>query len=154
MQQEEKQKLLTSLLQSDMNVIVNEIEETDTQRKFCVDYFVDINNKSVDLDSLDIIRACAFRDDFDNVTENWTKIQEKLSQLKKIKYSRDDLYFHYVVCNVNREIDYAISKLSKDYRIKENISVHGKNNASGTFIWETFKNDKFYSKLTADIKEY
>lgn len=154
MQQEEKQKLLTSLLQSDMNVIVNEIEETDTQRKFCVDYFVDINNKSVDLDSLDIIRACAFRDDFDNVTENWTKIQEKLSQLKKIKYSRDDLYFHYVVCNVNREIDYAISKLSKDYRIKENISVHGKNYASGTFIWETFKNDKFYSKLLSDINEY
>lgn len=151
----EKYKFLTALRESELNVIVNEIDDTDTQRKFCVDYFIDINNKSVVLDSLDIIRAFAFKDNFVDMTDKWVSIQTKCNTLsKKVKYERDVLYYHYFICNVNKEIGYQISKLSKDYRIKENVVVGGKQYASGSYVWNLFNNDKFYSDLLNDLDEY
>lgn len=91
--------LFTAVLESDLNVIVNEIKGTDTQRKFCVDYFIDINNKSVHLDSLDIIRAYAFKEDFGRMTGKWINIQNLCTELYgSVKYSRDILYFQYFIC--------------------------------------------------------
>ena len=105
---------MLSLCESELNVIVNDIDGTDTQRKFCVDYFIDINNKSVELDSLDIIRAYAFKEDFSRMTERWVKIQKKCNDLSgKVKYTREDLYFQYFICRVNKEIEYKINKLLK-----------------------------------------
>lgn len=151
----EKEDLLLSLCESELNVIVNDIDGTDTQRKFCVDYFIDINNKSVELDSLDIIRAYAFKEDFSRMTERWVKIQKKCNDLSgKVKYTREDLYFQYFICRVNKEIEYKINKLSNDYKIKEDVEVVGKKFASGTYIWNMFKNDKFYSKLLEELDEY
>ena len=151
----EKEKLLIALRESELNIIVNEIEGTDSQRKFCVDYFIDINNKSVELDSLDIIRAYAFKDNFMSTTENWVKIQDKISKLyMKVKYTREELYYQYFICNVNKEIEYKITKLSNEYKIKESVEVGGKKYASGTFVWNMFKNDSFYSELLSDLNEY
>ena len=39
----ECEKLLAALLESDLNVIINPLDGTDTKRTFCVDYFIDIN---------------------------------------------------------------------------------------------------------------
>ena len=151
----EKENLLRSLCESELNVIVNEIEGTDTQKKFCIDYFIDINNKSVELDSLDIIRAYAFKEDFTNTTFRWVEIQRKCNELNgKVKYTREELYFQYFICNVNKEIGYKITKLSNDYRIKEDVELNGKKYASGTYIWNTFKNDRFYSQLLIDLNDY
>ena len=150
-----KEELLLALCESELNVIVNEISGTDSQRKFCVDYFIDINNKSVVLDSLDIIRAYAFKEDFSHMTEKWVRIQKKCNDLSgKVKYTREDLYFQYFICRVNKEIGYKISKLSNEYKIKEEIKVSGKKFATGTYIWNMFKNDKFYSKLLEELDEY
>ena len=89
---------------------------------------IDINNKSVELDSLDIIRAYAFKEDFNNTTQRWVNIQNKCNALSgKVKYSREELYLQYFVCNVNKQIGFSISKLSNDYRIKEDVEVAGKN---------------------------
>jgi hypothetical protein len=151
----EREDLLLALCESEINVIVNEIEGTDTQRKFCVDYFIDINNKSVELDSLDIIRAYAFKEDFLGMTERWVQIQKKCSALAgKVKYTREDLYYQYFICKVNKEIEYKISKLSNDYKIKEDVEVAGRKYASGTYIWNMFKRDKFYAQLLEELEEY
>lgn len=151
----EKISLLTALLESDLNVIVNEIDGTDTQRKFCVDYFIDINNKSVALDSLDIIRAYAFKEDFATMTKKWTDLQDGCNDLKgKVKYSRDSLYFQYFICRVNREVEYKLSKLAEDYTTKEEVVVRGKRYASGTHVWTMFNNDSFYSNLLSDLNDY
>ncbi len=151
----DKEKLLLSLSESEMNVIVHVTDNTDSQRKFCVDYFIDINNKSVVLDSIDIIRAYAFREDFSAMTDKWGSIQDKLHSLYgKVKYKREDLYYQYFICNVNKEIEYKITKLSDDYKIKENVKVRGKKFDSGTYVWEMFKNDKFYSGLLNDLNDY
>lgn len=147
--------LLTALLESDLNVIVNEIDGTDTQRKFCVDYFIDINNKSVALDSLDIIRAYAFKEDFTTMTKKWTDLQDCCNDLNGVvKYSRDSLYFQYFICMVNREVDYKLSRLAEDYTTKEEVVVGEKRYASGTHIWTMFSNDRFYSNLLSDLNDY
>ena len=86
----EKKSLYTNLLESDLNIIVNETEGTDTQQKFCADYFIDINNKGVALDSLDIIRAYAFKEDFSTMTKKWSSLQDGCNELKEVvKYSNE-----------------------------------------------------------------
>lgn len=151
----ERIELFTAVVESDLNVIVNEIEGTDTQRKFCVDYFIDINNKSVDLDSLDIIRAYAFKEDFGSMTTKWINIQNLCNELQgTVKYSRDILYFQYFICKVNKELNYSITKLSENYTTKEDVEINEKKYSSGTYVWNMFSNDSFYSNLLEDLNDY
>lgn len=150
-----KEKLYFALLESDINIIVNNAQATDTGRKFCVDYFIDVNNKGVHLDKLDIIRAYAFKEDFDEMTEKWIDIQNKCTELQgKAKYTREVLYFQYFVCSVNKEIGFKLSKLSEDYRIRENINFNDKRYDSGTFVWNLFANERFYSRMLLDLNDY
>lgn len=51
-----KEKLLSAVLESDINLLVNHVDGTNSDRKFCIDYFIDINDKRKELDNLDIIR--------------------------------------------------------------------------------------------------
>ena len=148
--------LFVALEESEINVIVNEIDGTGSQRKFCIDYFIDINNKSVDLDSIDIIRAYAFKEDFERMTALWIEIQNKCNALHGlVKYSREELYYQYFICKVNRELDYQLTRsLGENYTIKENIEVYGKQYDAGTFVWNMFSKDRFYSELLEDLNSY
>lgn len=150
-----QEKLYSALLESDINIIINNSQQTDSGRKFCVDYFIDVNNKGVNLDRLDIIRAYAFKEDFDEMTGKWVDIQNKCIQLQKeVKYTREVLYFQYFVCNVNKEIEYKLTKLGEDYKTRENINLNDKRYDSGTFVWNLFTNEKFYSKMLRDLNDY
>lgn len=152
---QDKEAFLSALCESELNVIVNKITPTDTQIKFCVDYFIDINNKSVILESLDIIRAYAFKENFADMTQKWVDIQTKCKKIEeKANYPMETLFYHYFICNVNKEIDYTISKLTNDYRIKEDIKVNGRKYASGTFIWNTFNDSKFYYNMLNDLNSF
>lgn len=51
---DDQEDLMDSLLDSSVNLIVNYIGKTKKEKKFCIDYFIDINNKSVDLDSMPV----------------------------------------------------------------------------------------------------
>lgn len=151
----ERIDLLTAVKESDLNVIVNEIDRTETQRKFCVDYFIDINNKSVVLDSLDIIRAYAFKEDFERMSLKWINIQNLCNELQStVKYSREVLYFQYFICMINRELEYSITKMSENYKIKEDVEIKGKRYSSGTYVWDMFSNNSFYSNLLLDLNDY
>lgn len=151
----QRENLLRALLESDLNLIVNRMDGTPTQRKFCIDYFIDINNKSVHLDSLDIIRAYAFKEDFDEMASKWIIIQTKCNNLQeKVKYTCEMLYYHYFLSRVNEQVKYNIIKLKDDYTIVGNVYVDGKKYSTGTFVWNMFKNDKYYSQLLAELIEY
>lgn len=152
----EQEELLTSLSDSSLNVIVNPIGKTDAEKKFCIDYFIDMNNKSVDLDSLDFIRAYAFREDFDFMSSKWIDIQKKCGEIrKKVKYSREELFYQYFICRVNKELDYRLTKsLAQKYTTKEEINLQGRLYAAGTSVWYMFSNDKFYSGMLIDLNNY
>lgn len=148
-------RLLTAILESDMTLIVNKIENTETKNKFCADYFIDMNDKNVPLTSVDIIKVYAFKDDNERLAVDWIGIQEKCCKLRgKVKYSREDLFFQYFICQVNKEIEYSISKLSDNYEIKEDVVVRGKKYSSGTHVWYMFEDEGFYSKLLEDLNSY
>ena len=111
MSEDEQIDLFVALEESEINVIVNEIDGTGSQRKFCIDYFIDINNKSVELDSIDIIRAYAFKEDFEKMTALWIDVQNKCNALRGVvKYSREELYYQYFICKVNGELDYQLTR--------------------------------------------
>lgn len=152
----ECEKLLAALLESDLNVIINPLDGTDTKRKFCVDYFIDINNKSVELDSIDIIRAYAFREDFEKMSQNWIDIQNKCNDLSPaVKYSRKELFYQYFICKINEELGYALTKpLGEKYTIREDVVINGCSHSNGTFVWNLFTNDKYYAQLLDNLKDY
>lgn len=156
MSEDEQINLFAALEESEINVIVNEIDGTGSQRKFCIDYFIDINNKSVELDSIDIIRAYAFKEDFEKMTALWIDVQNKCNVLRGVvKYSREELYYQYFICKVNNELDYQLTRsLGKNYAIKENVEISGKKYASGTIVWNMFSKDRFYSQLLEDLNAY
>lgn len=156
MSEDEQIELFVALEESKINVIVNEIDGTGSQRKFCIDYFIDINNKSVELDSIDIIRAYAFKEDFEKMTALWIDIQNKCNALcGVVKYSREELYYQYFICKVNSELDYQLTRsLGENYAIKENVEIGGKKYASGTFVWNMFSKDRFYAQLLEDLNAY
>ncbi len=148
-------KLIESLKESEINVIVNKIDGTDSQKKFCVDYFIDINNKSVALDCLDIIRAYAFKEDFDEMSDKWVDIQTKCNDLSsKVKYTREFLYYQYFICRINEQLGYKLTKLSEKYTIKHDVVLNGKTFSEGTFVWTMFSNDYFYAQLLDDLNDY
>lgn len=156
MSEDEQIDLFVSLEESEINVIVNEIDGTGSQRKFCIDYFIDINNKSVELDSIDIIRAYAFKEDFEKMTALWIDVQNKCNALRGVvKYSREELYYQYFICKVNGELDYQLTRsLGENYTTKENVEIGEKRYASGTFVWDMLSKDRFYAQLLEDLNAY
>ncbi|MBB2181775.1 DUF262 domain-containing protein [Lachnospiraceae bacterium MD1] len=156
MSEDEQIDLFVALEESEINVIVNEIDGTGSQRKFCIDYFIDINNKSVELDSIDIIRAYAFKEDFEKMTALWIDVQNKCNALRGVvKYSREELYYQYFICKVNGELDYQLTRsLGENYTTKENVKIGEKRYASGTFVWNMFSKDRFYAQLLEDLNAY
>lgn len=152
----DKENLLSAVLESDINLLVNHVDGTNSDRKFCIDYFIDINDKRKELDNLDIIRAYAFKEDFESMTEHWVSIQNRsVSLAPYMKYSRDELFYQYFVCMVNKELDYKLTKpIGEKYLIKEDIKINNCEYSKGTVVWNVFSNDKFYAKLLEDLDEY
>lgn len=152
----EQEQLFTALKESEVNVIINHLDGTGSQRKFCIDYFIDINNKSVELDSIDIIRAYAFKEDFDLMTSLWIDIQNKCNELQgSVKYTRKELYYQYFICKVNQELKYRLTRpLGEKYTIREDVEIDGKQYSTGTYVWNMFSNEKFYSQLLEDLNAF
>lgn len=152
----DKERLLSAVLESDINIIVNHVDGTNTDKKFCIDYFIDINDKRKELDNLDIIRAYAFKEDFEIMTKHWISIQNKCMSLSPyMKYSREELFYQYFVCMVNKELNYKLTKpIGEKYLIKENITINNCDYSKGNVVWNIFSNDKFYARLLEDLDEY
>lgn len=151
-----RDSLLSAVLESDINILVNHVDGTNSDKKFCIDYFIDINDKRKELDNLDIIRAYAFKEDFEEMTDHWISIQNKcMSLAADMKYSRDELFYQYFVCMVNNELNYKLTKpIGEKYLIKEDISINNCEYSKGTVVWNVFSNDKFYARMLEDLDEY
>ena len=148
-------QLYDAILDSDLNVIVNYIDGKKAQRKFCVDYFIDINNKLVTLDALEIIKAYAFKEDFDGMTAKWVDIQNKTSNLSlKVNYSRHSLFYQYFLCKINQELKGNLTKLGESFKTKEQIRVDDNEYAKGMYVWDILSNEKFYAGMLKDINAY
>lgn len=155
---EKRNELFKHLLDSYVSVLVSEVREgEDDSRRLCVDYFIDINNKSVQLDHVDILKAYAFRDSFETVTDKWKVVQKKTKELKKkgFTYSKELLFYHYFLCVINDVIPQPIKLgLTEDYKIREDIKKGEKIFKEGSDVELLITKPKFYIKMFNEIDSF
>jgi len=116
----ELENLSDHILDSDVNILVETLdrEQKSRQNNLCVDYFIDINNKSVVLDGLDILKAYIFKyGGFDEMSKKWVQLSQKIIKLKKlsIKYPITSLFQHYFLCSVNNNKSLHIKDIDEDF---------------------------------------
>lgn len=141
--------LKKNILASKMNVILNDNEDEES---FLVNYYLDINDKSVPLDSIDILKGYMFKYNYQLMVNNWDENQKKIKSLRthRINYNIEDIYRHYILCMANKYLDYELSGLTTEFRLPKNVNSYNK----GTHIIEAIANEGFFKKMMSDIKSF
>lgn len=145
------------LLDSEINLMIVPSSTSTRSRRLCVDYFIDMNNKGRHLDSVDILKAYAFRGNFDEASNDWIKVQQNTRELYKIVYPKETMFLHYILCTVNSELEEEyesfkrLKSLSDDLQLLNDDVIGGKNFPKGTDIEEIIKDNGYYSKLLKSV---
>ncbi len=142
------------LLDCQINVLISKKDNSNHNKKMCVEYFIDINNKSVPLDKIDILKAYMFRADYDHVIDSWNSIQKEIRNFTvNGYYNIDNLFLHYFLCQINAFLgDKTIKGINDNYKITKpcNIEINGieRNFPENTDIEEIIgKRASFYKNM-------
>lgn len=153
-----RQNLYDNLLNSYITIIISEvIEGLDSSRRLCVDYFIDINNKSVQLEYVDILKAYAFRESFEFISTKWEVIQKKTKalKLKGTSYSKEQLFYHYLLCTINNTISSPIKKgITEELKIAEDVNLGEKTYKKGSDIELLINKPMYYKNMFTKIEEF
>lgn len=148
---DEREELAESLLECELNLIISKVNAAKKQsRKLCVDYFIDINNKSEPLEAIDILKAYAFREHFDEAAKKWMEVQknEKVLNLEGMYYPKKDLFLHYILCSVNKGLGYKVTKISDNFQLQADVILDdGKCFLKGTDIEVLITDKSFYRNM-------
>ena len=148
--QNDRSSLKENLLDSEINLLIAKIHPyRNCSRKLCVDYFIDINNKSESLDYIDILKAYAFRERFDDSTESWIKIQTQEKIMRgDFYYPKEVMFLHYILCCVNKGLDFKVKKISDELRLQAEVTLsNGKKYLKGTDIEVLITDSSFYQNM-------
>lgn len=112
------------LLDCTLNVLISKYDDTKSNEKLCVEYYIDINNKSVPLDKIDILKAYIFRADSKSI-ELWNKIQLEFKDIvRKGVYDIDNLFLHYFLVKINSLFGKKLVKgINDNYKITKAFSI-------------------------------
>ena len=117
------EKIKSNLLNCTINLLVSDAD--DNHGGLHVDYYLDLNDKSVPLDSIDILKANLFKIDYDKMSEKWGEVQREIKCLKNnCSYSLNTVYHHYLSCIVNKYLpDGAspVNTLRTDLKLQKEI---------------------------------
>lgn len=90
---DERLSLEEKLLDSYICVLITKVDRNSNESyRLCVDYFIDINNKSEQLSPIEIFKAYAFRENYKFSAEKWEIIQRNENKLKKIYYPKELMF--------------------------------------------------------------
>lgn len=144
-----RSNLLENLLDSEINLLITKVNpQKNSSRRLCVDYFIDINNKSESLDYIDILKAYAFRERFDKATTAWIQIQAQEKVMTEFYYSKEVMFLHYILCRVNKGLGYKVKKISDDLRLQSEVILPtGKKYLKGTDIEVLITDTSFYQNM-------
>lgn len=151
----EHNKFLKRLLQSSINVIMSEETGGIYSDSICVDYYIDINDKAVALDSIDIMKAQLFKKDFDSMTKRWEEIQKSLKKMRMngAKYSYNDFYFHYFACTINPYYEYKLKSLNRTLKTLSKVTVRKEEIPAGSHIIEASLDSKISENAMDGIEK-
>lgn len=148
-------RLKENLLECDLNLLIQPIRDKKDQKRVCVDYFIDINNKNVSLDYIDILKAYAFKENFEKINAQWITIQKKIKDtLNLFNYPMEAMFLHYILCVVNHSLNYGIKALSDDLKLTKKTEINGVIYENGTDIEILIEDKKFYSKMLTVIDKF
>lgn len=145
-------ELTDNLLYSEINIIL----ANDSNSKIYVDYYLDLNDKSVKLDNIDILKANLFKIDFETMSEEWANVQRSIKHLRTVgleNYSLPTFYYHYFACTVNRYIDYKLSSLKTDLKFEKAIEIQGHKYAAGTNILKAVQDQRYFKNAISQLKD-
>lgn len=147
--QDTRSNLMENLLDSEINLLITKVDpRKNSSRRLCVDYFIDINNKSESLDYIDILKAYAFRERFDKATTDWIKIQAQEKAMIEFYYPKEAMFLHYILCRVNKGLGYKVKKISDDLRLLSEVTLPtGKKYLKGTDIEVLITDTSFYQNM-------
>ena len=159
LQQDDLLNLKRSIYNSEINLLVVTMSHRrDYERSLCVDYFIDMNNKGRHLDSSDILKAYAFREEFEKITEEWQSLQQNIRELDKINYPKEEMTLHYLICTINDVLNLGknkrINNLSDDYKLTKDLVIENTTYLKGTNVEELLANKSFYLKMFETLKEF
>ena len=139
-----------NLLYSEVNIIFAD----DSNSKIYVDYYLDLNDKSVKLDNIDILKANLFRINYQLMSNRWADVQKAIKgfRVAGINYSIATYYYHYFACVVNKYLEYKLTKLKTDLKFTNNTVIGGHTFESGTDILRAVGNQKFFQDAVVELK--
>ena len=152
-----RKKLVDNLLDSEFNLILSVIgSKKKEDSRVCVDYFIDVNNKNVKLDGMDILKAYAFREDFEVAAKNWIEVQKEVKLLvqDEIPYKKQSVFLHYFISCVNKELGYKLTSIKDDFSIGNTVKSEDDQYPAGTPIEILIRRDGFYTEMFNGLKEY
>ena len=124
-------KLKDNLLNSEINVIF----ASNTNSKIYVDYYLDLNDKSVKLDNIDILKANLFKIDYETMSEEWANVQKSIKSIRNAglqNYALETFYYHYFACSVNEYLDYKLTELKSNLKFNKSMLINGHSYEAGT----------------------
>lgn len=156
LKEEEMAALEEHLLDSCMCVLLSKVDpDSNESYRLCVDYFIDINNKSEHLNSIEILKAYAFRENYKISTTQWEEIQRNENKLKSTYYPKEVMFLHYFLCCVNLIANYQVKGITEEFKLKNSISIDSKEYIEGMDIeLLTVGKRVFYMNMLNDILEF
>ena len=147
------------LLSARINLLITRVDPHDDEgRRICVDYFIDINNKGKHLDSSDILKAYAFRENYSDMAQHWIDVQVNEKKLTAVHYPKEAMFLHYLMCCVNDNLEsnkcIRLKGLSADYEIINDVKINNRIYTKGTKVEELIVGNDFYKQMLLRILKF
>lgn len=145
------------ILGCDINVIFNLFDQSvEGSKGICVDYYLDLNDSSVPLDEIDILKAHLFKRKYTLFEIEWAKMRKKVSELQThgINYGLYDMFKHYFACKINEQVEYKIKSVPNNLKLQNEFVVNGYCLKKGIHFAELPQDDNFFGKMNDDISSF
>lgn len=145
-----------NMLESEISLIIQPVKDKNSEKKVCVDYFIDINNKSVKLNYIEILKAYAFKEEFESLSKKWADVQKnnKSVPFKEYHYPIETMFLHYILCSVNSVANNGVKALTDDLKIQKRAEVNDITYEIGTDIEEIIGDNPFYKKMLDTVQGF
>ena len=151
MSSEELLQFKDNLLYSEINII---FAENRNPRMF-VDYYLDLNDKSVKLDNIDILKANLIRIDYASMSSEWAGVQKSIKdfRISGLNYNLSTYYYHYFACSINRQLEYKLTNLKTDLKFTSGVTINNIYYAAGTDILRAVRDQSYFKNAIKELKE-
>ena len=150
----QKQSFLRHVNECTLNLIINECSGRESDKKLCVEYYLDLNDKSVPLDNIDILKANLFLENYDTMTKQWSDLLKTLGEISHtVHYPINTFFFHYFLCVANEKMKWKLTTpLKENLKLPKDITIDGQVINKGEHIIRAFQTEGIVFDMFDDLK--